>query len=183
MLRRKKTKAAALLAGTALVLASIIAPGTTWGLHAGCSMAERLAYPFLHANLLHAGLNVYVLLSAVFLYDVSPRQLLLSYLIAISFPVTQLSALNSPLGSAAWLSQELSTNTTVGLSGINYALMALIIPQVAQPRPYVVTVLLYILVGFCFPNCNNLLHLYCFILALPFCMLRYRRNRNNTPPP
>ena len=173
MLRRKKTKAAALLAGTALVLASIIAPGTTWGLHAGCSMAERLAYPFLHANLLHAGLNVYVLLSAGFLYDVSPRQLLLSYLIAISFPVTQLSTINS----------QLSTNTTVGLSGINYALMALIIPQVAQPRPYVVTVLLYILVGFCFPNCNNLLHLYCFILALPFCMLRYHRNRNNTPPP
>ena len=165
-----------------MLVISIIMPATTFGLHADCSIPERLAYPFLHANLLHAALNVWVLFSAVFLYDVSPRQLILSYLIAISFPVTQLSTLNSPLGSAAWLGQELSTNTTVGLSGINYALMALIIPQVAQPRPYVLTVLAYILVGFLFPNCNNLLHLYCFLLALPFCLLRPCRN-DNTPPP
>ena len=151
---------------------SIIMPASTFGLHADCSIPERLAYPFLHANLLHAALNVWVLFSAVFLYDVSPRQLILSYLIAISFPITQLSTLNS----------QLSTQITVGLSGINYALMALIIPQVAQPRPYVLTVLAYILVGFLFPNCNNLLHLYCFLLALPFCLLRPCRN-DNTPPP
>ena len=181
MFRRKKTKAAALLAGAVIIVLSIAMPASTYGLHAGCSLAERMTYPFLHANILHAGLNVYVLLSAVFLYDVSPRQLILSYLIAVSFPVTQLSTLNSPLGSAAWLGQELSTQITVGLSGINYALMALIIPQVAQPRPYILTVLAYILVGFAFPNCNNVLHLYCFLLALPLSMLR--RHRNNTPPP
>ena len=174
MLRRKKTKAAALLAGAVIIVLGIAMPATTYGLHADCSLAERMTYPFLHANILHAGLNVYVLLSAVFLYDVSPRQLILSYLIAISFPITQLSSLNS----------QLSTQITVGLSGINYALMALIIPQVAQPRPYILTVLSYILVGFLFPNCNNLLHLYCFLLAIPFCMLRwYRNSHNNTPPP
>ena len=171
MFRRKKTKAAALLAGAVIIALSIVMPASTYGLHAGCSLTERMTYPFLHANILHAGLNVYVLLSAVFLYDVSPRQLILSYLIAISFPVTSLSTLHSPL----------STNITVGLSGINYALMALIIPQVAQPRPYILTVLAYILVGFAFPNCNNVLHLYCFLLALPLSMLR--RHRNNTPPP
>lgn len=171
MFRRKKTKAAALLAGAVIIVLSIAMPASTYGLHAGCSLAERMTYPFLHANILHAGLNMYVLLSAVFLYDVSPRQLLLSYLIAVSFPVTQLAALSS----------QLSTNITVGLSGINYALMALIIPQVAQPRPYILTVLAYIFVGFAFPNCNNVLHLYCFLLALPLSMLR--RHRNNTPPP
>ena len=90
----------------------------------------------------------------------------------LTFDDSQLSTLNS----------QLSTQITVGLSGINYALMALIIPQVAQPRPYVLTVLAYILVGFLFPNCNNLLHLYCFLLALPFCLLRPCRN-DNTPPP
>lgn len=148
-------------------------PATAYGLHAGCSLAERLTYPFLHANILHAALNVWVFFSAVFLYHVSPRQLTLSYLIAISFPVTYLSTLSS----------QLSTNITVGLSGVNYALMALIIPQVAQPRPYALTVLAYIFVGFCFPNCNNVLHLYCFLLALPLGMLRCHRNRNNTPPP
>ena len=170
MLRRKKTKAATLFAGAVMLVISIIMPATTFGLHADCSIPERLAYPFLHANLLHAALNVWVLFSAVFLYDVSPRQLILSYLIAISFPVNcQFSIFNFQL-------------TTVGLSGVNYALMALIIPQVAQPRPYVLTVLAYILVGFLFPNCNNLLHLYCFLLALPFCLLRPCRN-DNTPPP
>ena len=161
-----------------MLVISIIMPATTFGLHADCSIPERLAYPFLHANLLHAALNVWVLFSAVFLYDVSPRQLILSYLIAISFPITALSTFSTLLNP----SQPFSTSVTVGLSGINYALMALIIPQVAQPRPYVLTVLAYILVGFLFPNCNNLLHLYCFLLALPFCLLRPCRN-DNTPPP
>ena len=170
MLRRKKTKAATLIWVTVMLIASVVIPATTFGLHAGCSIKERLLYPFLHANLLHAALNIYVLLSAVFLYDVSPRQLFISYLIALSFPITQLSTLNSQL------------STTVGLSGINYALMALIIPLVKQPRPYIITVFAYIFVGFLFPNCNNLLHLYCFLLALPFSMLRYHRNKNHPTP-
>lgn len=170
MLRRKKTKAATLALVTLMLIASIAMPATTFGLHAGCSLAERLAYPFLHANILHAGLNCWVLLSVVFLYDASPRTLLLAYIIAVSFPATQLSALSS----------QLSTNITVGFSGINYALMAMIIPQVKQPRPYIITVLAYILVGFLFPNCNNLLHLYCFLLALPLSMSR--RHRSKKPP-
>ena len=172
MLRRKKTKAASLVVVTLMVVASLVIPAQTFGLHAGCSIEERLLYPFLHANLLHAALNGWVLLSAVFLYDVSPRQLTIAYLIAISFPITQLSTFNF----------QLSTNITVGLSGINYALMALIIPQVKQPRPYIITVIAYILVGFLFPNCNNILHLYCFALPLPFSMLRYHRNKNNPTP-
>ena len=149
-----------------LAIASAFLPLST--LLANVVITKGRSNIFMYVNLTLACLQTLTMLAIYHFHLSLPSLSQLS-------TVSQLSTLLNP-------SQPFSTSVTVGLSGINYALMALIIPQVAQPRPYVLTVLAYILVGFLFPNCNNLLHLYCFLLALPFCLLRPCRN-DNTPPP
>ena len=156
MLRRKKTKAAALLAGCAMMAMAVFAPAAV-GLHDGCSLVERLLYPFFHANLLHAALNVYVLWSLVFLFDTSAGMLAASYAIAVCYPYG-------------------SPSLTVGLSGVVYALMAFVVPQVSNKLQYIAFVSLYILIGFAFPVFNNLLHVWCFVIALVIVLIYEKGN-------
>ena len=46
------------------------------GVYVGCDLYGRILYPFFHANLLHATLNAWCLLSIVFIYDIKIWRLL-----------------------------------------------------------------------------------------------------------
>ena len=60
------------------------------GVYTGCDLYGRILYPFFHANLLHATLNAWCLLSIVFIYDIKIWRLLLSYIIAATIPIDTL---------------------------------------------------------------------------------------------
>ena len=80
---------------TALVISTIVVglsffkvwDWQTVGIYAGSDIAGRVLYPFFHANILHASLNSWCLLSMVFIYDIGIWRLVLAYIIAVTIPV------------------------------------------------------------------------------------------------
>lgn len=125
------------------------------GIYAGCPLRCRLLYPFFHANLLHAALNAWALLSIVFIYDVSVWRMLLAYVVAVSAPVG-LMGLSAP---------------TVGLSGAVYFLFGSLSFEVGRKWYWQAWMLFYLGIGFLFPNTNAWLHLYCYITGLAIALL------------
>ena len=121
------------------------------GIYSHCHLSARLAYPFFHANLFHALLNAWCLLSMVFIYKVSLLRMLFAYTVAVTMPVDTLGTF-LPLDSP-----------TVGLSGVVYVLFGTISFEVARKRYFQCWMLFYIAVGFFFPNTNAWLHLYCYL--------------------
>lgn len=149
--RMDKTKAGKI---TSLIISIIICSLTLqntldWslvGIFLGCEPTSRLLYPFYHANILHATLNAWCLLSVVFIYDITIWRLLLMYIIATLIP-----------------DFCLSTVPTVGLSGVIFALFGSISFNVERKLHYQLWMLAYLVAGFLLPNTNALLHLYCYI--------------------
>lgn len=135
------------------------------GIYAHCPLSGRFLYPFFHANVWHALLNVWCLLSVVFLYDVSLRRMLAAYFLAVTVPVDTLGLL-LPLD-----------NPTVGLSGMVYVLFGSLSFEVLRKRYYQCWMLFYIAVGFLMPNTNAWLHLYCYLCGLVFALLNKPINR------
>lgn len=155
MLRRKKTKVFS-LALSLIMLALVFAPvdPKTVGLcfHASCApywSYGNLTYSFFHANILHWLLNVWCFLSCVFLADVSFRNLLLAYLVACSVPA-------------------LSSTPTIGLSGVCFALLGMIMWKSANRRTYnlIIGVTVLSMVALCPKAVNNVLHIYCYLLGV-----------------
>ncbi|UWG05609.1 MAG: Rhomboid family protein [Bacteriophage sp.] len=137
---------------------------TDWaavGIYADCGLACRMLYPFFHANVLHAALNAWCLLSIVFIYDISLWRLICSYVVAVTVPVTTLSL---------WLGGVFTT-PTVGLSGMVFFLFASITFEVERKLYYQAWMLFYLAVGFILPNTSAWLHLYCYIVGLFFALL------------
>lgn len=124
------------------------------GIYSGCGLSCRLLYPFYHANLLHAILNAWCLLSIVFIYDTSIWRLTLAYIIAVTIP-----------------SLFLSVIPTVGLSGVVFALFGSISFEVGRKLYYQLWMLAYLAIGFLFPNTNAWVHLYCYIVGLLVALL------------
>lgn len=139
------------------IVISIIVICLTWqsvnwevvGIYLGCGLTCRALYPFYHVNLLHALLNVWCLLSVVFIYDTSLWRLVFAYVIALSVP-----------------SLLISTTPTVGLSGVVFALFGSISFEVERKTYYQLWMSAYLVVGFLFPNTNAWIHLYCYIAGL-----------------
>ena len=132
----------------------------------GAQLIPRLTYHFLHANIFHAILNCWCLLSLVFFYDVNIWQIIAAYLIASSFPVDTLSEIMPNLGTP-----------TVGMSAICYVLMDLVMPRVKRKLYYNAFVVFFVLMGLTFPSLcnlinrevavpNNILHLYAYIMGM-----------------
>ncbi|MCD8295373.1 MAG: rhomboid family intramembrane serine protease [Clostridia bacterium] len=158
--KEKAGKALALAVGAAAVGLSFLRPGwDVWSLHAGCSAWARLAWPFLHANLLHALLNVWCLLSVTFVYDLSWKRLLLSYAVAVTIPVGPLSFLP---GMAL---------PTVGLSGVVYFLFAAGPVQVGRRGDWPAWLAPYLHAGVLFPKTNAWVHVWCYLAGLVFALL------------
>lgn len=119
------------------------------GIFIGCGLNGRLLYPFCHANLLHALLNAWCLLSAVFIYDISLSRIILAYIIAVSVP-----------------SFFLSTIPTVGLSGVVFVLFGSLSFEVERKVYYQLCMAVYLVIGFLFPGINAWLHLYCYLAGV-----------------
>lgn len=128
---------------------------TAVGIYAGCGTTSRLLYTFFHAGMVHAVINVWCLLSVVFIYDISLWRLLLSYSIAATIPIDTLTQLITPHSSLLIPS--------VGLSGLVFALFGSISFEVERKVYYQLWMIAYIIIGFLFPNTNAWLHLYCYL--------------------
>ncbi len=159
MLRRKKTKIAALLLSLAMfiLLFTDVSPYDV-GIYSHSQPHPHLAYQaywahlayhFFHANALHLFLNLWCFLSCVFLADISAGKLFAAYLIACTAPA-------------------LSPVPTVGFSGVCFALLGFIMWQSSNKLRYNAYILASIVLPLAFlPHAvNNLLHLYCYAVAV-----------------
>lgn len=159
--KRKKEKIAALLISAVVALLPLLV-SPEWkevGIYAGCSLQGRFLYSFFHANMLHALLNAWCLLSLVFIYDISIGRILLAYIIAVTIPVDTLGSFIN------------MTSPTVGLSAVVFVLFGSISFEVARKWYYQAWMLFYLVVGFLFPNTNAWLHLYCYLAGLVVALL------------
>lgn len=146
--KKKAAKAMSLLVSI-LVFCLSLQDMTDWyavGIYIGCGLGCRMLYPFYHANVLHATLNAWCLLSVIFIYDISLWRFFLSYIIAVTIPSFCLSGI-----------------PTVGLSGVVFALFGSISFEVQRKAYYQLWMLAYLVAGFLFPNTNALVHLYCYM--------------------
>lgn len=146
--KKKAAKAMSLLVSI-LVFCLSLQDMTDWyavGIYTGCGLGCRMLYPFYHANVLHAILNAWCLLSVIFIYDISLWRFFLSYIIAVTIPSFCLSGI-----------------PTVGLSGVVFALFGSISFEVQRKAYYQLWMLAYLVAGFLFPNTNALVHLYCYM--------------------
>lgn len=116
------------------------------GLSSGCSLLNRLTYPFLHQNPFHALINLWVFHQC---HRSIPCRgnLFVFYIIAVSYPFT-------------------TATPIIGLSGLVYAYMGYIAPYVERKVKYNLTILLYISIGFVFPSMAIGVHIYCYALGL-----------------
>lgn len=190
MVPAEKTQAASLIL-TLLAFILMLCPIDIrqWGISQGCTFWQRLAYPFLHASWLHVGLNCWCLLSIVFTKDIKPWQLIMAYIIAVTYPVDLLSSALaseaspsspfSPLASEATPSpsspllpsaaQALSPSSplsTVGISGFIFALLGTISLQSRKWYLNIAVIGSFIAIGFFVPGINATLHLYCYLAGL-----------------
>ena len=146
--KKKAAKAMSLLVSI-IVFCLSLQDMTDWyavGIYTGCGLGCRMLYPFYHANVLHAILNAWCLLSVIFIYDISLWRFFLSYIIAVTIPSFCLSGI-----------------PTVGLSGVVFALFGSISFEVQRKAYYQLWMLAYLVAGFLFPNTNALVHLYCYM--------------------
>ena len=131
-----------------------IADWSAVGIYTGCGLRCRFLYPFYHANLLHATLNAWGLLSVIFIYDISLSRLILAYIIAICIP-----------------SFCLSDIPTVGLSSVVFVLFGSISFEVQRKAYYQLWMFAYLVAGFFFPNTNALVHLYCYLAGVAVALM------------
>lgn len=176
MLRRKKTKVAALLLSLAmLVLLFTDASPYDVGIyaHACASQHSHLAcqpylshftYSFFHANALHLALNVWCFLSCVFLADVSAGKLFAAYLIASTAPA-------------------LSAVPTIGFSGVCFALLGFIQWQSRNKLSYNISVISCIALPLLIlpHSVNSFLHAYCYVVAIIVGLLARLSHKPHSP--
>lgn len=150
--KKNAAKVTSLMASVLLVCMALFNHVSDWktvGLSSGCGIECRMLYPFYHAGILHALLNVWCMLSIVFIYNVSMWRLLIAYFIAVTIPDFCISAV-----------------PTVGLSGVIFALYGSISFEVSRKTYFQLWMVTYLALGFMFPNTNAWLHLYCYLTGL-----------------
>lgn len=160
--RRKMEKITALSIASIVVCLSLcgIDDWQVVGLYSGCDLQGRILYPFFHANIIHAALNAWCLLSIVFIYDISIWRILLAFIVAFTVPVNTLGG---------WI--DSLSSPTVGLSGVVFFLFGSISFEVLRKWYYQMWMLFYLSIGFIFPNTNAWLHLYCYIVGFVVSLL------------
>ena len=128
-----------------------------FGICKGCQAYARLAYSFFHASFFHAAINCWCLLCIVFTFRVPLWQLVAAYAIACSYPFGGIP--------------------TVGLSAVDFALLAMVSWKVARKLFYHSWMLSFIVAGYVFPAIlqwvgmdvarpNNTLHIYSYVVGL-----------------
>lgn len=145
MLRTAKTQIAAYV-GYALITCLSFLGYDGMGLSDGCSVFQRLGYPFFHQSFFHAAVNLWVFHQCFRSFPCG-WNLVAFYLIAVSYPFH-------------------TALPVIGLSGLVYAYMGCIAPYVQRKVRYNTTVAVYILFGLLFPNMAIGVHIYCYALGL-----------------
>lgn len=181
MVRGEETKAAALVL-TALCITSAICthfggvPVDVVALCKDCTILARLSYSFFHANMLHAIVNCWCLLSITFIYKTNIYQLAFAFLMAVTFPIGFLCEYIPMLATAP---------PTVGLSAVVYCMLGQISWQSAKKWVFHIWVFSFIVASFIMPTMfteklgvpmampNNTLHIYCYVVGLMVGFLNY----------
>jgi membrane associated rhomboid family serine protease len=155
MASEKITQVASLAIGLVCITASLLPlPVADWGLTRDGGLTARLTYSLLHANLLHALLNVWCLLSVVIIYRLSPAGLFWGWVVAAAVP-----------------SCCLSLHPTVGLSCIVYFLFGRA-AWLAQRRTYYnIWMVFFILPGLFLPGINGRVHVWGYLCGLLYGLL------------
>lgn len=158
---RKVEKAAVVVMALGLFFLSFfhVADWRSVGIYAHGPWSGHLLYPFFHASVLHASLNVWCLLSLVFFYDITWKRMIMAYLMAVGVPV-------DTLGSFLPFDEP-----TVGLSGMVYVLFGSISFEVLRKAYYQCWMFFYICMGFFMPGTNAWLHLHCYLCGLIVALL------------
>ena len=158
MVREKEAKIASLAVSAIIIIIYLTCSDVArFGICAGAGVGQRVVYHFFHSSIFHALLNAWCLLSVVFVFDISLSLLFTAFIIASTYPadslfhLLHLSSLNVP---------------TVGLSGVCYALMGMMVYRVQRKMYYNGWLAFYIALGFLFPNTNGWIHLYCYAVGI-----------------
>lgn len=135
----------ALYAGYIVILCVSLLGYDGMGLYDGCTILQRISYPFYHQNIFHAIVNLWVLNQCLRSIHCG-WNMAAFYLIAVSYPF----ATDTPI---------------IGLSGLVYAYMGYIAPYVEKKVKYNLTIMFYISIGFVFPSMAIGVHIYCYVLG------------------
>lgn len=151
MVREKNAKTASLIVAAVVLLCSFVyvPDWSIIGVAEGCPLIARFGYSIFHVSFFHALVNVWCMLSVVFLYDVSVWRLLEAYTVAVIVP-----------------DFLLSDQPTVGLSCICYVLLGSLTFEVRRKFYFQLCMALYIAVGFIFPSINVAIHIYGYLAGL-----------------
>lgn len=168
---RDHAKALALLVGVVIVAIALWrAAGADWpegwerGVGHGSTWLSRLLHPLVHGGLLHALVNVYVFWQVVFFCQVGLRHLSCAVVVACCCPS---SVAVWPYGVETGAPQAV-----VGLSGVVFALLGMVMPAVAGRWRYMALLLVWQLAGWFFGTVAVGLHLWCFGLGLMLSVTR-----------
>lgn len=118
------------------------------GLHTNCVWYDRLLYPFAHANMLHLLVNLYIFNICFLKCNMSVRQMVASFLIALIAPA--------------------SATNVVGLSGVCFALFGILFAHIKKDKrvTYLLQVAISLLIGCIVPHLAWTVHLFCFVIGL-----------------
>ncbi len=175
MVRREKTKTAILVLTSICLIISVLTstldgfPIEKFAIAPHCTILARFAYPFFHASVIHCAVNAWCLLSVVFIYDVTPANIIIAYIAAVLFPIDTLAA--TVPHASAWGSP------TVGLSAVVFALLGMVSFQAKKRLLFHAWMLSFIIIGFIIPPVcqlcglnvaapNNILHIYSYVVGL-----------------
>lgn len=157
MATEKNAKIAALAIAAIIIVLAFLGPIPTMGVtsdNTTPAFMPRLLYNILHASVLHAVINAWCLLSAIFIFNIKLEKLLLAFGVAATAP--------------SWVFSEIPT---LGLSGVIYFLFGSVSMAVRHKIFYHAWFTVIIAVGFLMPAVNARLHLYCYICGVLLAML------------
>ena len=149
MAKHEKTKILSFVLSAVIIVVSLLdIDFSHYALSPLNSPFGNIAYHFFHVNILHAIVNVWCLLGIVFFYKIRVRDFIIAFAVAASFPT------------------QLCIAPSVGLSGMLYALMGLIMPQVYSRTYFIACLVLWNVVAWIVGGFGVEVHAYCFVVAL-----------------
>lgn len=173
MVREAKAKIAALALSAACIAIELFHVHIGFrvegfGICKGSPLLQRLTYHFFHANIIHASINAWCILTLAFIYHTTITELFLAYAIAATYPIDAISSACCSI---------IPTTPTVGMSAICFALMGQTFYRVRHKWYYTACVFAIIANGFMLPQIahalgttiaqpNYIIHIYCYVVGL-----------------
>lgn len=149
MEKHEKTKILSFVLSAVIIVVSLLDIDIShYALSPLNSPLGNLSYHFFHVNVFHAITNVWCLLGIVFFYKVRVRDFIIAFAVAASIPT------------------QLCIAPSVGLSGMLYALMGLIMPQVSRKIYFISWFAVWNILALIIGGSAVEVHTYCFAVAL-----------------